>query len=449
MSSKTNSGYPTQIENIYQVLKDGIARKRAERGISQSELSEELGMTSSYIGRIERGDQEFTYESFYRIANFFGKSTREFFDDLVLSKPKVVVAKYKSVSGSSRPRQINRYGFSESRDSLTFHSLLDPIHEEQKVISDFQMSIVSFEADEDGSILHYHPGSEIAFILEGEVNFRYLSLLEKKSEWKDLQLYEDKLNFVSFDSSIPHKYQSNVPSRVLTILDDPRGEAGLYKYDLEENTKKVEQIYIYDSQKSKDACIANSFGFRLRHHRLNLGLSVQELANRTSLSSSFLSRLERNETAPPIKSVLNIATFGLDISPRELFSNEPLERLKIELKSLITHIQQSYESNIPEIKSKLIVETRKGLVIKSIYFDKYTRTEFLSEENDVNYFVFSGTLNFHEGTSGLAGKTLSEKNPSSSEIPLGKWDNIYVTKGYCYALEAKSDTLIIKVSKDE
>lgn len=53
-------------------------------------------------------------------------------------------------------------------------------------------------------------------------------------------------------------------------------------------------------------------GARIRQRRTELGHSLQELANRTSLTPSFLSQVERDQTEPSITSMRKIAE-ALDV----------------------------------------------------------------------------------------------------------------------------------------
>jgi len=61
-------------------------------------------------------------------------------------------------------------------------------------------------------------------------------------------------------------------------------------------------------------------GSRIRDHRRNRGLTLIELSQKTGLSASYLSRIERGVTSPSLKSLVLLArTFGKTIA--ELFEN--------------------------------------------------------------------------------------------------------------------------------
>ena len=63
-----------------------------------------------------------------------------------------------------------------------------------------------------------------------------------------------------------------------------------------------------------------NIGFRVRARRLQQGLSLRQLSDRTGLSISFLSQLERDQTRPSISSLKDVAT-ALGLSVAELLSD--------------------------------------------------------------------------------------------------------------------------------
>lgn len=75
--------------------------------------------------------------------------------------------------------------------------------------------------------------------------------------------------------------------------------------------------------------IAKSFGLLLRRHRLAAGLTQYELAHRSGIDVSFLSRMERGLTQPSIGTFMHLATI-IGISPvewmRQLVTNELEEK---------------------------------------------------------------------------------------------------------------------------
>lgn len=72
-----------------------------------------------------------------------------------------------------------------------------------------------------------------------------------------------------------------------------------------------------------------TFGERLRELRSGHGLTLKQLASRSSLSISFLSDLERNRTSPSTASIQRLAS-ALNVSPSQVltgveFSESPTE----------------------------------------------------------------------------------------------------------------------------
>src|SRR5579871_3566237 len=69
----------------------------------------------------------------------------------------------------------------------------------------------------------------------------------------------------------------------------------------------------------------SSFGARLRELRLQRGWTLQELAGRSGLSKTFLSRLESGDRQASIAAVLTLSRI-LDVSIASLFeAEEPAE----------------------------------------------------------------------------------------------------------------------------
>lgn len=56
-----------------------LADLRKQKGISQTELAEELGLTRASISYYEKGERIPSDENKVKMANFFGKSVQEIF----------------------------------------------------------------------------------------------------------------------------------------------------------------------------------------------------------------------------------------------------------------------------------------------------------------------------------------------------------------------------------
>jgi len=61
------------------LLAERIKRLRRERGLTQAELSDQLGMNTSYITQVEAKQQGLSLPMMYRLAKIFHLSLQEFF----------------------------------------------------------------------------------------------------------------------------------------------------------------------------------------------------------------------------------------------------------------------------------------------------------------------------------------------------------------------------------
>ncbi len=59
-------------------------------------------------------------------------------------------------------------------------------------------------------------------------------------------------------------------------------------------------------------------GKRIQHYRISKGLTLQDLAEKTKYTRSYLSRIENSEKAPPVSTLINIAK-ALNIGISEIF----------------------------------------------------------------------------------------------------------------------------------
>jgi transcriptional regulator with XRE-family HTH domain len=59
-------------------------------------------------------------------------------------------------------------------------------------------------------------------------------------------------------------------------------------------------------------------GKRIQKHRINKGLTLQELADITGLTKGYLSKIENSEKAPPVSTLINLAK-ALNVSMSEVF----------------------------------------------------------------------------------------------------------------------------------
>jgi transcriptional regulator with XRE-family HTH domain len=62
----------------------------------------------------------------------------------------------------------------------------------------------------------------------------------------------------------------------------------------------------------------SELGKRIQQYRINKGLTLQELAEKTGYTKGYLSRIENAEKAPPVSTLINLAK-ALNISISEVF----------------------------------------------------------------------------------------------------------------------------------
>lgn len=81
----------------------------------------------------------------------------------------------------------------------------------------------------------------------------------------------------------------------------------------------MEFVYIVRGEKEKnDVGGTYDLGKRIREYRMILGLSQEQLAEKSGLSSVYVGKVERGESSPTII-VLQQICEGLDISLKEFF----------------------------------------------------------------------------------------------------------------------------------
>jgi transcriptional regulator with XRE-family HTH domain len=130
-------------------------------------------------------------------------------------------------------------------------------------------------------------------------------------------------------------------------------------------------------------------GKRLKKRRTELGLSLRELADKTNLTASFLSQLERGVTNASLKSLQRIADalgvpllYFLSESPNQSPVVRSGDRSKLDLDDA----RVSYELLTPDLTGKL--EALLGTIKSGC--DNIVRT--LSVETEEVIFVLEGSL---------------------------------------------------------
>ena len=115
---------------------------------------------------------------------------------------------------------------------------------------------------------------------------------------------------------------------------------------------------------------SDSIGIRIKERRGAVGFSLRELADKTSLTASFLSQVERDQAKPSIDSLRRIAE-ALDVSLLDFFSDHaliqspssiqgssplkysPVVRSKSRPKVIIPVSGVTYELLVPNLASKM------------------------------------------------------------------------------------------------
>lgn len=59
---------------VYKVLGENIKQQRLKLKLTQEQLSEKLNISTSYLGRIERGERNLQLDTLLKIANIFDVS---------------------------------------------------------------------------------------------------------------------------------------------------------------------------------------------------------------------------------------------------------------------------------------------------------------------------------------------------------------------------------------
>jgi transcriptional regulator with XRE-family HTH domain len=59
-------------------------------------------------------------------------------------------------------------------------------------------------------------------------------------------------------------------------------------------------------------------GKKIQQHRIDKGLTLQELAEKTGFTKGYLSKIENSEKAPPVSTLINLAK-ALNVSMSEIF----------------------------------------------------------------------------------------------------------------------------------
>lgn len=77
LKSKIKQNVKNRIKNVRKRLGKNIMKRREKIGISQEEMSKNLGLSVSYIGRVENGSMNITLDKLTALADFFETEPHE------------------------------------------------------------------------------------------------------------------------------------------------------------------------------------------------------------------------------------------------------------------------------------------------------------------------------------------------------------------------------------
>lgn len=111
-------------------------------------------------------------------------------------------------------------------------------------------------------------------------------------------------------------------------------------------------------------------GKRIRQERMRLGITQEELADRSKITGKFLSNVERGAKKPSLETV-NRVSKGLgipfeDLVNDEVMINPPDDHYAIEIKRILKGLSLSEMKKVVETVKAMIKSARKGNKIKSI-----------------------------------------------------------------------------------
>ena len=115
----------------------------------------------------------------------------------------------------------------------------------------------------------------------------------------------------------------------------------------------------------RTAGVLNAIGRNIRQLRINRGLTLQDLANRTGLSPSMLSLLERGKTGPSIGTLVVIAA-----------------SLDAQMSDLIDHRSPGNDGLVSRVKDQIVVETQAGVRRRILKQDRARNIEIAMNEYD-------------------------------------------------------------------
>lgn len=153
----------------------------------------------------------------------------------------------------------------------------------------------------------------------------------------------------------------------------------------------------------------DSISREIRKIRTNKNITLKELSEKTSLSISFLSQVERGVSSMTITSLKKIAD-ALEVPMREFFDGEVTQNfIKKKEEQKVIHLQRS---NAKHIKLSGMFQDRRLEAILSVYQPNGTATEEITHEGEEFYYILEG-----EGTFIVDGKEYIVKSGETIHFP--------------------------------
>jgi transcriptional regulator with XRE-family HTH domain len=156
----------------------------------------------------------------------------------------------------------------------------------------------------------------------------------------------------------------------------------------------------------------SELGKKVQQYRIDRGLTLQELAEKTGYTKGYLSKIENSEKAPPVSTVINLAK-ALNISISEIFGetngSSPICIVKKAERRVIARDgsvfgyayqtlahrflnkkMEPYFLTIPQAPKENVLFQHKGeelvFVLEGSFKFFYGEKEFIVEEGDCMYF---------------------------------------------------------------
>lgn len=140
-------------------------------------------------------------------------------------------------------------------------------------------------------------------------------------------------------------------------------------------------------------------GTKIREIRLEKGLKLNELAEKTQLTSSYISQIERNITEPSLSSLKKIA-ISLGVPIYTFLSTEKKQNVYIQ-SSMRKKLELPNSSMVYEFISPMASDKEVDIKMETIYFqlepESWSNDEFMLHAADECIFVIEGKIELFLG----------------------------------------------------